>query len=169
MARRPPDPAGSGAPEQRLDEALARARRHAKNALAEGLAAVRALLDATSLATSGAAAGEHPVFAVADAWIGDASRSLTHARGIPADLGAALAEALDAEIQRWEQRALADDDARSVLRAFLGLREMLWEVGVRPTAPRPTRSSRAAVPAQPAPEPGNEPRPRRVERVSVQG
>jgi hypothetical protein len=168
VARRPPDPAGRGASEQRLDEALARARRHAKNALAEGLAAARALLDAASLATSGATAGDHPVFAVADAWISDASRSLTQTRGVPGDLGAALADALDAEIQRWEQRALADDDARSVLRAFLGLREMLWEVGVRPATP-PTRSSRRMVPAEPNPEPENKPRPRRVEHVSVQG
>ncbi len=168
MAQLPPDPGQPGAPEQRLDEALARARRHAQNALAEALAAARALLDATSLATSGAAAGDHPVFAVADAWIGDAGRHLTEARGLPADLGAALAEALDAEIQRWEERAAADPDARSVLRAFLGLREMLWEVGVRPTAARPGSPPRAN-PAQPSPNPEDEPRTRRVERVSVQG
>jgi hypothetical protein len=42
-----------------------------------------------------------------------------------------IADALDAEIVRWEQLAADDLEARSVLRAFLGLRELLWEFGVR--------------------------------------
>ena len=62
--------------------------------------------------------------------------------GLEADLGAtpddasqpllaSIADALDAEIARWEALAEADSDARAVLRAFLGLRELLWEFGVR--------------------------------------
>ena len=43
----------------------------------------------------------------------------------------ALAEALDAEIARWEARARDDAEARAVLRAFLGVRELLWELGLR--------------------------------------
>jgi hypothetical protein len=167
VAQRPPDPGDPGSPEHTLDEALARARRHAKNALAESLEAVRALLDAAALATSGASSGEHPVFARADAWIRHTSAGLSNARGLPADLGAALADALDAEIGRWEERAHVDDDARAVLRAFLGLREMLWEVGVRPTSARSAGAQQNATPT--AADADLRPRPRRVERVSVQG
>ncbi|MGE4608242.1 MAG: hypothetical protein AAEJ52_15995, partial [Myxococcota bacterium] len=47
------------------------------------------------------------------------------------DLLQSIANALDAEIARWEDRARDDSDARSVLRAFLGLRELLWEFGLR--------------------------------------
>ena len=166
MARRPPDPRQPGAAEHSLEDALARARRHAKNAVAEGLEAVRALLDAASLATSGARAAEHPVFGRADAWIRDASAGLAASGGLPTDLAASLADALDAEIARWEQRAHDDGDARAVLRAFLGLREMLWEIGVRPSGPG--RASPAERPG-PVRGAGTERRPRRVERVSVQG
>ncbi|MCA9510560.1 MAG: hypothetical protein KC560_07650, partial [Myxococcales bacterium] len=45
----------------------------------------------------------------------------------------ALSAALDVEIERWQERAAHDRDARAVLRAFLGLREVLWELGVRPS------------------------------------
>jgi hypothetical protein len=43
-----------------------------------------------------------------------------------------IAEALDAEVARWQARAESDPEARAVLRAFLGLRELLWEFGIRP-------------------------------------
>ncbi len=43
----------------------------------------------------------------------------------------AIIDALDAEISRWETRAQDDPEARAVLRAFLGLRELLWEFGLR--------------------------------------
>ena len=164
MARRPPD---APDPERSLDEALGRARRHARNAVAEALEAARALLDAASLATAGAPARDHPVLSRADGWIRSASHGLAADGGLPAELGASLAEALDAEIARWEQRARSDDDARAVLRAFLGLREMLWEIGVRPAPPRAAEPSPRRAPARGAA--GSDARPRRVERVSVQG
>ena len=51
--------------------------------------------------------------------------------GEAAALLRSIAEALDAEIARWETRAETDPEARAVWRAFLGLRELLWEFGVR--------------------------------------
>ena len=156
-------PDGDTAPDRALDEALARARRHAKSAVAEALEAVRAILDAASLATSGAPAEAHPLFEVIDRWFARASRGLAAEGGLASGITAEIAEALEQEIARWEERAKIDADARSVLRAFLGLREVLWELGVRAPSERPnTRSGPAA--REPAPA-----RPRRVQRVAVQG
>jgi len=73
------------------------------------------------------------------------------------------AVALDAEIARWEKRAAADGDARAVLRAFLGLRELLWEVGVRP------RPEPAAPPAARGRKAGPDRPQGRVQRVHVEG
>ena len=158
-----PSPAGDPAS---AEQALANAAEHARAALAEALSAVRALLDAASLATSGQPAQTRRL-------LGPLARIL---EGLAADLqGAggesslplvsAIAEALDVEIERWELRARDDADARAVLRAFLGLRELLWEFGVRrPGAadPRP--------PGDPGPRPAAARRARpRVQRVRVEG
>jgi hypothetical protein len=111
--------------------------------VAEALAAARALLDALSLALAGQPSDERRVLGLM-------------ARGLD-ELGAAigpdgdgslldtLAAALDAEIARWEERARSDRDARAVLRAYLGLREILWELGVgrRPAAGEPEGAQRA--------------------------
>jgi hypothetical protein len=155
VARRPAERRGD-APERELELALARAKQHAKSAVAEALAAVRALLDAASIATSGGPAGANPLFEVADRWIARASRSWAADGALSDELGVSIAAALDDEIARWELRAKSDDDARPVLRAFLGLRELLWELGVR--APRDAGEPRKATATA-----------RRVERVSVQG
>jgi hypothetical protein len=78
---------------------------------------------------------------------------------------AAIAEALDAEIARWELRAQDDADARAVLRAFLGMRELLWEFGVRRSqAGGPPREDEAIH----RPAPARRARPR-VQRVRVEG
>jgi hypothetical protein len=161
VARRPAD--RSEGAEHELELALARARRHAKSAVSEALEAVRALLDAASLATSGARADANPMFAAADRWFSRASRGWAAGGALTDELGASIAAALDDEIARWELRARGDDDARPVLRAFLGLRELLWELGVR--APR---GSAAAARAD-APASEQRDAPRRVERVAVQG
>jgi len=47
--------------------------------------------------------------------------------GLPAVL-----YALEAEIDRWELRAQSDSNARTVLHAFLGIREILWEFSPPP-------------------------------------
>lgn len=140
------------APTPRIEEALARAARHGRNALAESVLAARALVDAASLAASGRAADPS-----ADAEsASDAQRMLGRLVGglddlaamLRADPGAgvdaaaeadglrriidALLDSLDLEIARWETRGRSDPDARAVLRAFLGVRELLWELGLRP-------------------------------------
>ncbi|MEM7412465.1 MAG: hypothetical protein AAF430_19705 [Myxococcota bacterium] len=153
---------GNGSSRAAMDAALARARRHAAQALSEALLAGRALLDAAALATSGVGAAEHPLFATADAWVASRQRELRDRAPLASELGVALAEALDAEIRRWEDQARNDDEARAVLRAFLGLRELLWELGVG----RSEASSPRNTPAEPTPRS----RPaRRVERVPVEG
>jgi len=156
---------GDDAPAETAGQALARAGSHARTALAESLRAVEALLDAASLATSGEPAQTRRL-------LGPLSRSLEgFAAGLEAaahdgsrGLLAAVAEALDAEIARWELRARDDADARAVLRAFLGLRELLWEFGVR----RPEGAERAdAARARSRPR-ARRARPR-VQRVRVEG
>jgi hypothetical protein len=158
-------PAGSAEPAaaESAGAALARARGHARAALAEALRALEALLDAATLATGGEPAQTHrrlgPLARTLEGLAGDLDGS---SRSRP--LLAAVAEALDAEIARWELRARDDADARAVLRAFLGLRELLWEFGVR----RP-ESAAAASPAGARPgRPARPARPR-VQRVRVEG
>ncbi|MFI5215451.1 MAG: hypothetical protein ACHQ3O_02830 [Candidatus Limnocylindria bacterium] len=164
--------AGRGAPTD-VAEALARARAHAQRAASESVFAVHALLDAAALATSGLPS--------------DASRLLAPlaqlleklAQGFAPDSDAmssplleALAEALDAEIARWETRARDDAEARAVLRAFLGVRELLWELGLRRRdhaqgAPGAATGGPGPVGGPPTPRPVRR-RPR-VQRIPVQG
>lgn len=114
-----------------LEDALSRARGHAQTAVAEALASILALLDAVSLASSGELARANGILAPATRALEGLRNQLTGQDRASVDLLQSIAEALDAEIARWEDRARDDSDARSVLRAFLGLRELLWEFGVR--------------------------------------
>jgi hypothetical protein len=152
----------------RFEDALARARHHARAAAAEAAQAARALLDAAALGATGVPAAGHEPLRGALRWLDEIA-----ARGERADgmsWLAALGDALDAEIARWERRSRSDPEARGVLRAFLGLRELLWELGLRaaPTAP-------AAPPPEAAPRRrarGEKTRPaaaRRLERVPIEG
>jgi hypothetical protein len=157
--------AGEAGPRS-AEEALASAARHARAALAETLAALRALLDAASLATSGEPAETRRLLGPLARTLEALAADLDHAgRDGSRSVLAAIAEALDAEIARWELRARDDTDARAVLRAFLGLRELLWEFGVR--RPEPTTPRR---PSDPDPRPAAARRARpRVQRVRVEG
>jgi len=182
-------------PPASVEEALAQALRHGRNALAEGLLAGRALLDAASLAARGRPAssepGKIPETEAARALASLAGGLTTLAEQLRADshgsrdasrhLVEALLEALDAEIGRWESTARKDPDARAVLRAFLGLRELLWELGMRPApeaesphrpAPgtaRPPRKRAGAKPAKQAKaKPAGASRRRRVQRVEIE-
>jgi hypothetical protein len=144
------------APARDLDEALNRAARHGRAAAAEAIAAARALIEAASLATSGRAVDESGPLGLALRTLDELGDSLSAGLDGPAgDLLRAVSEALDAEIARWEERAEEDSDARSVLRAYLGVREILWELGVRP----PRRKGRAGA--------GPPRRKARVQRVAV--
>ncbi len=153
---RPDGHGASAAPS--VEEALARARRHARAAAGEGLEAVRALLDAAALATPGVPAGAQRLLSLASDALEELAATLgAEDRAAQASLGRALNEALDAEIARWEARARDDTEARAVLRAFLGLRELLWELGVRPESGARGRGATRARAR------------RKVERVPVQG
>lgn len=155
---------GRRTPPTTPQEALARAQQHARRAAAEALEALHALIDATTLAASGEAA-ENSVLAPAakllEGLVADLQPSSSGSDG----LLSSFAEALDAEIGRWEKRSQRDPDARAVLRAFLGVRELLWEMGVR------THPERGA-PQPPPKAPTDRPRPARaarVQRVRVEG
>ena len=131
---------------------MQKARGHLRKAALEGLEAARALLDA-AIATSG-------IGQTSDgSWVGNLRRTLerltTELRQngtlkLPTAIAEPLAAAIDAEIARWEQRSRNDADARLVLRAFLGLRELLWEIGMRPADPeRDKKKSPDAAPPRP--------------------
>jgi hypothetical protein len=138
-----------------VEEALRRAGRHARASLAEAIAATRALLDAASLAAVGVPSSDQQRLAgLASALDALALRLAGDEEGAP--LFSAVFDALDEEIARWEARSREDAEARPVLRAFLGLREILWELGVRPEGRRGTASQAEGSP------------PRRVERVPVE-
>jgi hypothetical protein len=167
--RRPPT--GASTPES-VEEALSRARDHGRIAVGESVAALQALLDAAALALSGRAAE-------GDAILGPLSRSLEDLRTLitPGDseigtsLLDALFEALDAEIARWEMRSREDPDARSVLRAFLGVREILWEITARGGEPAPSSDPGGEEEdrEEPAPRRTRSRRSTRVRRVRVEG
>jgi len=94
---------------------------------------------------------------------------------LPPAIAAPLFRALEAEILRWEMLSKTDPDARPVLRAFLGLREILWEFGVRaPVEPEPARGSRREeAPGDSSPTPSSNDRrtrdPRRIQRFDIEG
>lgn len=115
-------------PRETVGDALARARKHARAAVAESVAALHALLDAGSLATLGSPAAGGALSPVADV-MGRLEGWLAADTRREGALFDAMLDALDGEIGRWEQRSRTDPDARTVLRAFLGVRELLWELG----------------------------------------
>jgi hypothetical protein len=163
---------GKEAPPESATEALARARKHTHLAISEALAAARALLDASSLALSGEPSENNAV-------LGTIARILEGFRGT-FDGGAAtgeaaallrsIAEALDTEIARWQARAESDPEARAVLRAFLGLRELLWEFGIRREADPSECDGDPPRGARKAGRSNSKRRKRsRVQRVTVEG
>lgn len=141
--------------ETTVERALQSALGHARNALAEGILSARALLDAASIMLTGhpAQLDAHSVKDASDPRLAlgamargldDLARHVRSAEGpLPAPVLDAVLAALDTEIKRWEQRSTRDADARAVLRAFLGLREILWELGVRrpPSRQAPERTA----------------------------
>ncbi len=131
--RRKRDPIpGAEAPPESSGEALERARGHARRATAEALAGVQAVLDAAALATSGVPSEIHTLLGPLAVLLSGLEDRLVRSAGpMSAPIVHAITDALDAEISRWETRAQDDPEARAVLRAFLGLRELLWEFGLR--------------------------------------
>ena len=177
--RRETKRAGGGrATPRTVEEALTRARKHARTALAEAVLAARCVLDATSVGATGVPAEAHEPLRRAAQWLDRAAQAASG--GVDAEAARWLAnvtEALDAEIARWEARSRVDPDARAVLRAFLSVRELLWEFGLRrgsedaqrdaaaPTAPPRPRAATAAAARRPQRRASTA----RLERVPVDG
>ena len=160
MSRRRPGNGGNGdrgtRPPATPAEALSEAARHARASAAEALLALRSLLHALALATDRDAEAEGGTLRELAALLEGAARSLGAEGGREGELLTALFEAIEVEIRRWEERALDDTDARAVLRAWIGLRELLFELGARP---RRARDRGREEPRRPG---------RRVRRVPVE-
>ena len=142
-------------------QALIRARGHARNAAAETIAALRALLDAAALGITQESAEQHRALATLARALDDLRERLS---SDSSDVSALILDALNGEIRRWEERSQDDPDSRAVLRAFLGMREILWEFGVRAEA-RPARGTEAGGTSPRDPKPA---RRKRVQRVEVE-
>ena len=171
--RRPERPGSPRSAPADVAEALARARQHARSSASEAVSALRALLDAAALATSGLPSDANRLLAPLAQLLEGLARALApDSDAVSAPLLTALADALDAEIARWEARARDDAEARAVLRAFLGVRELLWELGLRrreSPQPEPGDAPGSSGPAQ-RPNPARPVRRRpRVQRIPVQG
>jgi len=167
-------------------EALAHAREHARAAASEAIAALRALLDAVSLGASGKPCEAHAGMATLAKSLDEVSASLAGETDVRSSaMVEAILDALDEEIRRWEVRSVGDVEARAVLRAFLGVREILWEFGLcRSDADRaespgggstearhPSRERRGKQGDKSRERTGPKPparAPRRVQRVKVQ-
>lgn len=170
---------------EELDEAVSRARKHLLTAWTEGIEAAQALLEAAGIATdrAGSTSGRAtqpsapPASDPLRAGLDDLMSALRRAGLLqpPPALMQALSEALEREVRRWEARSRSDPEARLVLRAFLVLRELAWELGMsretpdagrstpptdaaaRPTAGEPAPALRAARrPAQRRPRPARD-------------
>ena len=148
-----------------VEAALARAAQHGRRAASEALLAARALLDALSLSLHGASADERRILGLAARTLDDLSDALAGGGARPGVLSA-VAGALDVEIARWEARARHDTDARAVLRAYLGLREILWELGVRPAADE--RADASHTPPAHGPKRRGRGRGDRIQRVPIE-
>jgi hypothetical protein len=144
---------------------LARALGHARVAAGEAALAARALLDAASLGTTGVPAEGHESLRGALRWLETLAANAGESEG--RRWLDALGAALDAEIARWESRSRTDPEARGVVRAFLGLRELLWELGLRGAPPAPPAETKQRAP-RPRPKPRRSAA-RRLERVPIEG
>ena len=179
--RKPHD--GQGRKDQTKEtfrEAMERAAHHAQLSLAEAVASARALLDAASIGTNGDSAQAHPHLSEFAKALDQASESLSgKSSTLRTAALSALLGALEGEIARWENRSRTDEDARAVLRAFLGLREFLWELGVRPSTAGPDPASaardrqtdvrRAKEAAEPRPPRETVRKAPRVQRIKIDG
>ena len=151
---------------EEFEELLGRARGHLLRAALESLEATRTLLEAATRATGLQPGEENPLTDNVHHRLIEMIESLRkggeggHIQ-LPEALIRPITIAVELEIVRWETRSKTDPDARAVLRAFLGLRELLWEFGVRSPesgAPSPSGSSSASSScASPSPSSSSSP------------
>ncbi len=152
---------------QEVQEAIARARTHLRNATREGLEAARALVEAALHAGGASEFGQGSLPAELRRALDNLFDSLGQDRlfTMPKALAEPLYRALDAEIGRWEKRSESDETARRVLRAFLALRELLWELGMQ----RDQDEQDAGDSPWPKPKEANPPSSRRrVQRFDIE-
>ena len=153
------------------EQARKRARAHLRQATLEGLEAARELLLAAMLSGG---LGDAPANSLAGQLRRTLEELIARVRDntsfvFPPALAAPLIAALDGEIRRWEKRSEEDADARPVLRAFIGLRELLWELGLRKDEAPRGQASKAEEPTAPSPDRAERaPRRARVERFDVE-
>ncbi len=136
-----------------VEEALARAQRHGRAAGAETLAALQALVEAGGLA-AGSPLDEGALATLRETVV-HLRRWLDPEGGRDAaSVLAGVSQALDEEIQRWEEKSKDDSDARTILRAFLAVREVVWEFSSRAGAaglersPAPSQTAPRRVPVE---------------------
>ncbi len=117
------------APES-VEEALARAREHGRRAASEAVAALQALVEAGAL-TRGPLEADGQLATLRSAL--ERVRQWLDPEGgkDPAAVLAGISQVLDEEILRWEEKSREDPEARTILRAFLAVREVLWELTAR--------------------------------------
>jgi hypothetical protein len=149
-----------------VDEALQRARQHLRASALEGAQAVSALIEATMHASDLTSVAADSIIGQIQQQLADLIAVLqgNSSFNMPRALAEPLVAALDAEIRRWEHRSQSDPDARLVLRAFLGMRELLWEIGMRSPDPKTPRSSKDKPPASKHPHPTRD----RVQRFKIE-
>lgn len=125
------------------EEALAKAMQHARSAISETLQALGHLIDATALASTDQNSNAREWLDMAQRALGSLGSALDE-RPKSSDAHAvdAVLDALDQEIQRWQTQAESSPEARAVLRAYLGLREILWEFGFR-RSPKKTQTKQS--------------------------
>jgi hypothetical protein len=138
-------------------EALERARLHGRRAAAEAVAALRALIDAATLAVEGSAGRDSRLAALTESL--DRLRDWLDGESPPGSILETVDQVLAEEIARWEERSRREPDARAVLRAFLAVREVIFELRTAQRRPTP-------APAAAAPRPRTR---RRAQRVPVEG
>jgi hypothetical protein len=116
-----------------VEQALERAREHARLAVTEAIRSLRALLDAVALAFESELDSESTSILAGIARRIDGLETLLAgaSREDWQPLFDIVMGAVDGEIRRWEARATSDPNARTVLRAYLSFRELLWEVAMR--------------------------------------
>jgi len=146
-----------------VDEALERARAHLLRATLEGIEAARALLEAAVRSSGLTEASEDSITENLQRTLENLRTALRENASFvfPRRFAEPLAEALEVEIKRWERRSQIDEDARPVLRAFLGLRELLWDLGMR------REGAPTTTPSTPEPESKTQRR-ARVQRFEVE-
>jgi hypothetical protein len=147
--------------------------------VSEAIAAVHALLDAASIGWSGRPSEAHTALRGLSDLLDEQQRRFEGSDGLPTPVMNAILEAVEKEITRWENRASRDGEARAVLRTFLGLREILWEFGLRKDEPtsrgsaesgrRRTKTTSSESGASPQKGASSGERRRRVQRIDVQG